>query len=221
MIRRGVMRPCAILWDNDGVLVDTEVVYFEATRAVLAAAGYTLAERDFVEMSLRLGRSAFELVSDRFTPEDIEEMRLRRNRDYHDAVTRGVRVNPGVRECLEALRSHVRMGIVTGSRRDHFEAMHRTSGLMPYFEFALTHDEYERSKPHPEPYLTAVERYGLDPRSCVVVEDSERGVRSAVAAGLRCIAIPNALTRNGEFSLATLVLDDVSALPAALRAFQR
>jgi HAD superfamily hydrolase (TIGR01509 family) len=131
-------------------------------------------------------------------------------------VTRGVRVNPGVRECLEALRDQMRMGIVTGSRRDHFEAMHRTSGLMPYFEFALTHDEYERSKPHPEPYLTAVERYGLDPRSCVVVEDSERGVRSAAAAGLRCIAIPNALTRNGDFSVATLVLDDVSALPAAL-----
>jgi HAD superfamily hydrolase (TIGR01509 family) len=207
----------AILWDNDGVLVDTEVVYFEATRAVLAAAGYELSEGDFVEMSLRRGRSAFELVGDRFAPAAIEAMRLQRNRDYHEAVARGVRVNPGVRECLQALCAHMRMGIVTGSRRDHFEAMHRTSGLMPYFEFTLTHDEYERSKPHPEPYLTAVERYDLDPGSCVVIEDSERGVRSAVAAGLRCIAVPNALTRDGDFSEATLVLADVGALPEILR----
>lgn len=210
------MQFSAILWDNDGVLVDTEVLYYEATRRIFASAGCELPREAFIDASLRRGVSAFELIAGRFTPAEIEELRQRRNRLYHEIVGRGVRVNPGVRECLDLLRPRLRMGVVTGSRRDHFEAMHRTSGLLPYFEFALTHDEYQRSKPHPEPYLTAIERYRLDRRSTVVVEDSERGVRSAVAAGLCCIAVPNELTREGDFSAAAAILDSVAQLPGAL-----
>lgn len=210
------MKASALLWDNDGVLVDTEILYFEATRDIFASVGHELTQAAFVDASLRRGVSAFEAIADRFTAAEIEGLRERRNRAYHETVARGVRVNPGVRECLEIFRTRLRMGVVTGSRRDHFEVMHRTSGLLPYFEFVLTHDEYQRSKPHPEPYLMAVEHYGLDPRGCVVVEDSERGVQSAAAAGLCCIAVPNELTRGGDFSAAAAILDSVIQLPAAL-----
>lgn len=210
------MQASVILWDNDGVLVDTEILYFEATRDIFASVGHELTRDAFVDASLRRGVSAFEAIAGRFTAAEIEDLRERRNRAYHETVARGVRVNPGVRECLETLRTCLRMGVVTGSRRDHFEAMHRTSGLLPYFDFVLTHDEYQRSKPHPEPYLMAVERYGLDPRACVVVEDSERGVASAAAAGLCCIAVPNELTRGGDFSTAAAILDSAAQLPQAL-----
>lgn len=210
------MRTTAILWDNDGVLVDTEVLYFEATRSILAEVDFELTQELFVEMSLRRGRSVFELLSRELAAEAIEDMRQRRNRLYNETVGRGVRVNAGVRESLALLRPQARMGIVTGSSRDHFEAMHRTTDLLDYFEFHLTHDEYTHSKPHPEPYLTALERFGLDPGASVVIEDSERGLQSAVAAGLRCIVIPNDLTRDGDFSAATAILADAASLPAAL-----
>lgn len=210
------MRPAAILWDNDGVLVDTEIVYFEVTRGVLAEVEFELEQEVFVDYSLRRGRSVFELLAERMSSADVEALRQRRNQRYTETIARGVRINAGVRECLDRLKPLMRMGIVTGSSRLHFETMHRSTDLMRYFEFCLTHDEYIRSKPHPEPYLTALERYDLDPRICVVIEDSERGVQSAIAAGLRCIAIPNELTREGNFAGAVAVLEGVHELSDTL-----
>jgi HAD superfamily hydrolase (TIGR01509 family) len=212
------MRPTAVLWDNDGVLVDTEVLFFEATRAILAEVEFEVTRELFVDLSMRQGRSVFERLTDRLEISAIEELRRRRNRLYNDTVARGVRINAGVQAALEHLQPQMRMGIVTGSSREHFETMHATTGLLRYFEFCLTHDEYTRSKPHPEPYLTAMERFGLDGGSTVVVEDSERGLQSAVAAGLRCIVIPNDLTRDGDFTAATAVLGDAGELPRVLEA---
>ncbi len=211
------MRPTAILWDNDGVLVDTEILFFEATRTILAEVEFELTRELFIDVSMRQGRSVFERLADRFEISAIEELRRRRNRLYNDTVARGVRINAGVNAALEQLQPQMRMGIVTGSSREHFETMHATTGLLRYFEFCLTHDEYTRSKPHPESYLTAMERFGLDGGSTVVIEDSERGLRSAVAAGLQCIVIPNELTRAGDFAAAAAVLNDAGELPEVLK----
>jgi carbonic anhydrase len=210
------MRPAAILWDNDGVLVDTERLYCEAARQVLETIGFALAPDTFARVSLAEGRSVFELVADRLAPDAIEALRAERNRRYAAMLAGGVRVCDGVRECLAALHGRVRMGIVTGSRRDHFEVMHQATALRPYFEFAVTHDDYTRSKPHPDAYRTALAHAGLDPAACVAVEDSARGVAAAAAAGLRCVAVPNALTRAGDFSAAWRVLASVRELPACL-----
>jgi HAD superfamily hydrolase (TIGR01509 family) len=210
------MQPTAVLWDNDGVLVDTEILFFEATRAILSEVAFALTREIFVDLSMCQGRSVFELLADRFDGAAIEELRRRRNRLYNDTVARGVRINAGVQAALEQLQPQMRMGIVTGSSRDHFDTMHATTGLLRYFEFYLTHDEYSRSKPHPEPYLTALERFELDARTSIVIEDSERGLQSAVAAGLQCIVIPNDLTRGGDFSAAAAVLADAGELPEVL-----
>jgi HAD superfamily hydrolase (TIGR01509 family) len=211
------MQPSAILWDNDGVLVDTEVLFFEATRSMFAEIELELTREIFVDLSMRQGRSVFELLAGRFDAAAIEQLRWRRNRLYNDVVARGVRVNDGIRAALDRLRPHARMGIVTGSSREHFETMHGKTGLLHYFDFYLTHDEYSRSKPHPEPYLKALERFGLDERSSIVIEDSERGLQSAVAAGLRCIIIPNELTLGGDFSAAVAVLGNAGELAESLK----
>jgi HAD superfamily hydrolase (TIGR01509 family) len=210
------MLPAAILWDNDGVLVDTEGLYFEASRRVLETIAFPLTPAAFARVSLGEGRSVFELVADRLGPDEIEALRAQRNRLYSRMLENGVRVCDGVRECLAALHGRVRMGIVTGSRRDHFETMHRATGLRPYFEFAVTHDEYARSKPHPDAYRAALARLQLEPAQCLAVEDSARGVAAAVAAGMRCIAVPHHLSREGDFSGAWRVLDSVRALQSCL-----
>jgi beta-phosphoglucomutase-like phosphatase (HAD superfamily) len=100
--------------------------------------------------------------------------------------------------------------------REHFEAMHRNSGLTGFFEFVLTREDYQKSKPDPEPYLMALGRLRLPAHECVVVEDSERGLAAASAAGLRCIVIPSSLTRGGKFNGAAAILDNVFPLPSTL-----
>ena len=101
------------------------------------------------------------------------------------------------------------MGIVTGSLRDHFDIVHAQTNLLPFFDFVLAREDYREAKPHPDAYLTAMRLHGLQPDDCVVVEDSERGCVAAAAAGLRVLAVPNALSKYGDFSSAYKILNSV------------
>lgn len=108
------------------------------------------------------------------------------------------------------------MAIVTASGRDHFEVIHESLGLLDYFDFVLADGDYERHKPEPDPYLAAAERLGIDPGECLVVEDSERGLQSAVAAGMRCLVVPSGFSRGGNFESAHRVLTSASDVPSVL-----
>src|SRR5207247_1465360 len=108
------------------------------------------------------------------------------------------------------------MGIVTSSRRDHFDLIHEKSNLLGYFDFVLTAEDFRRVKPHPDPYLMAIERSGVPADECIAIEDSERGLEAATLAGIRCIVVPTPLTRGAAFAGAHRVLDSVADVPAAL-----
>jgi beta-phosphoglucomutase-like phosphatase (HAD superfamily) len=99
-----------------------------------------------------------------------------------------------------------------------FARAHARSGLLSYFELVLTREAYGQSKPHPEPYLTAVARLGVDPAACLVIEDSERGLIAAKAAGLACWVVPSPLTAAGCFDDADAVLLDLAAVATRLTA---
>lgn len=199
-----------ILWDNDGLLVDTEQLYFSATRDVLSELGVELTLDMFIQISLTHGQSAFDLAAEQgVSHETIVKLREKRNRRYADLLKEGVPILDGVKEALSQLLGKVAMGVVTGSRREHFEIIHQTSGILPYFDLVLTREDYRRSKPDPDPYLTAIKTYGIEREHCLVVEDSERGLLAARAAGIRCIVVPNPLTKKGDFSGAYRVFQTI------------
>ncbi len=198
----------AILWDNDGVLVDTEGLYFQAGHEVLATQSVELTHKDFAEQSLKKGLSVFDFLPVQ-DAELIERLRLKRNARYSALLANGVQVVDGVVETLQTFYGRVQMGIVTGSRRDHFDIVHTQTNLLPFFDFVLAREDYEEAKPHPDAYLTAMRLHGLQPDDCVVVEDSERGCIAAAAAGLRVLAVPNALSKYGDFSSAYKILNSV------------
>jgi len=207
----------AIFWDNDGVLVDTEKLYFQATRELLQRAGVTLTEALFRRISLQEGRSAFDLALEKgVSQQQIDRLHEERNRRYTELVEEGVRILDGVEETLAKLSGRVLQAIVTSSRRAHFDAIHAGTGLRSHFDFILTREDYLLSKPDPEPYRLAVTRSGFRPEECLVVEDSERGLRAAFAAGIRCIVVPNDLTRGGEFAGAWRVLQSCREIPGEI-----
>jgi HAD superfamily hydrolase (TIGR01509 family) len=200
----------AIFWDNDGVLVDTEYVYFEATRDVLASVGIQLSEELYKDLFLVQGRGAWHLARERgISANEIARLRQERNDLYGTWLAKEPRLVEGITDVLDALHGRFRMGVVTSSRRDHFDVIHRQTGLLKYFDFVLTADDLRRVKPDPEPYLRAVERSGVDRDACVAIEDSERGLESARRAGVRCIVVPTALTRGTAFAAADRVLDGI------------
>ena len=208
----------AIFWDNDGVLVDTERLYFRATQETLEAAGLVLDHDQYVEFFLRQGRGAWHLLEERGTgAAEIERWRRRRNDLYSELLEREACAIDGVAGTLELLHGRYVMGIVTSSRKDHFDIIHAKCNLLQYFDFVLTAADFERVKPHPDPYLLAIERSGATPEECIAIEDSERGLQAATAAGIACIVIPTTLTAGGNFASAARIVDRVEDVPAALR----
>ena len=105
------------------------------------------------------------------------------------------------------------MAVVTSSHPENLESMHSDHELEGFFETVVAAGATPRFKPHPDPYLLAAERLSVSPDRCLVVEDSERGLQAAVAAGMRCAVIPNELTRVGDFSTASFVLESVREIP--------
>jgi HAD superfamily hydrolase (TIGR01509 family) len=207
----------ALLWDHDGVLVDTEGLYFQATRETLAGVGVVLSEPLYCQLFLNEGRGAWHLVREQGATEaQVDLLRTARNARYTELVTRGDVLVPGVVPLLRRLGQRFRMAIVTSSQRDHFDAIHRDTELPALFEHVLTCEDYAATKPDPEPYLRAVERLGVASADCLVIEDSRRGLLAAHAAGLRCWAIPSALTANSSFAEAERTFGSLAALGEAL-----
>lgn len=207
----------AILWDNDGVLVDTERWYFQATREAFAAVGIDLTPELYFEYFLSRSHGTSTFASAQGLSEaDIAAMSASRNERYLQMLEQESITMDGVRETLAVLRPHFKMGIVTSSRRQHFEAIHRRTGLLAFFDFAITHEDYARSKPAPDPYLAAIERSGVPAGRCLAIEDAPRGLIAARAAALDCWVIPTELTRRAPFSDATRILDSITDVSALL-----
>ena len=199
------------------MLVDTEHLYFRANREALASVGVDLDEAAYVEHLLRQGTGVWHLAEARgLTEGDIDGLRAARDRCYYELVGAADVVIPGAPDIVQALAARYRLAIVTSSEPEPFARTHARTGLLPHFELVLMKGDYERTKPHPDPYLRAVERLRLAPERCLVIEDSERGLRAAKAAGLACWVIPSALTAGGRFDAADAVLDDLAAAAARL-----
>lgn len=192
-----------ILFDNDGVLVDTEKWYFAANVEILKTMGIDLDETRYRDIMIN-GQSAFVLAEEAgFERALIEAARDRRNELYqHYIRTEDIAIE-GVKEVLASLARNYRMGIVTSARREDFELIHGKRDLTDHMEFVLCSGEYPRSKPHPDPYLKGLERLGGKKHETIIVEDSGRGLRSAVNAGIECIIVHNHFTATHDFSDAT------------------
>lgn len=203
-----------ILWDSDGVLVDTEHLFYEANRRLLLMHGVDLTPRQFLDWFLRDNCGAWHLLLEKaYAPEQIPLLREERNQIQENLLkqTQTFAI-PGMLPLLARLAARLKMGIVTSATPEHFEIIHRDLGFLQHVEFALTDGSYARSKPAPDPYLLGLERIGLAAEECLVVEDSPRGLEAALAAGLRCIVVRSALSLDYPFPGAYRVVDDVPQL---------
>lgn len=209
----------AILWDHDGVLVDTERFYFQATREVLARIGITLTADQYRQFLLIESRGAWHLAEEHgVTGEALAALQAERNARYLDLIAANNVIIPGAFELLAAFKPRARMAIVTSCRRAHFEAIHRTTGIKDLVEFVLAREDYGESKPDPEPYLAAVARLGVAIEDCVVIEDSQRGLIAAQRAGLRCWIVESEMTAGLSFDGAERHFANLAGVREALDA---
>jgi HAD superfamily hydrolase (TIGR01509 family) len=201
-----------VLFDHDGVLVDTEFWYFRAGERALADIGFTLdAEQYLRDMNQGAGTWSQARAA------GVDERAIDRQRASRDAYyqeylrTEAIEID-GVVETLAELSRHVRMAIVTTSKRADFEIIHAARQIRQFMEFVLVREDYTLAKPHPEPYLTGLRRFGAARAETLVVEDSLRGLNSAVAAGIDCAVVHNEFTRSHDFSQAAFRIESLAEL---------
>ena len=207
-----------ILWDHDGVLVDTERWFFVATRDVLSGVDIDLSQETYLEYMTR-GQSCWDLCRDRgLSDEEVSRHRGLRDSIYQEHLrTQEIEVD-GVTEVLSTLSMSFEMAVVTTARREDFQLIHQSRDLLGFFRFVLTIEDYRRPKPHPDPYLAGLERFGARPDQTVAIEDSARGLGSTLAAGLDCIVVRTPFTASQDFSGAWRVVDSIRQVPGIVSA---
>ena len=206
-----------ILFDHDGVLVDTEPWYYLAGKRALASLGIDL-HLDAYLVNMANGVSTWEAARVSGIPEaEINRGRELRNQYYQEyLMTEDIEIE-GVLQTLGELADTYRMGIVTTSKPADFALIHDRRSILDHMEFHLTKGDYERSKPHPDPYLAGLQRFGATADETVVIEDSARGLKSAIAAGIDCIVVANEFTAAHDLSKATAKVATFRELPSTIK----
>ncbi len=206
-----------LLFDHDGVLVDTEFWFYRAGERALADIGFTL-DRDQYLRDMTQGMTTWAQAR----AAGVDEQTISRQREIRDVYyqeylrTEDIEIE-GVLQTLAELADTYRMAIVTTSKRADFALIHEERSILAYMDFHLDREDYERAKPHPEPYLRGLERFGATAAETVVIEDSARGLESAIAAGIDCIVVANEFTASHDLSKATAKVASFRELPSAIR----
>jgi HAD superfamily hydrolase (TIGR01509 family) len=207
------VKAAALILDFDGLILDTESPIFEEWRATFRARGHDLG-LDVWQHALGT-HGAYdpcthlaELTGETFDHESLRQEVRARNMVRCEALS----LLPGVAERVrEARASGLKTAVASSSSSAWVEGWLERHGIRALFDTVCARDHVERVKPAPDLFLLAAARLGVAPEGCVVFEDSPNGIRAARAAGMRCVAIPNDVTRSLPMAGADLVLPSLGA----------
>jgi HAD superfamily hydrolase (TIGR01509 family) len=211
----GRHRVAAVVFDLDGVLIDSESVWGEVRHRFTEETGgrwHSGALRDMMGMSsVEWSRYMRDQLAVPLPPEEISSQVSDRVANlYRERVP----LLPGAVEAVRALAEHWPLAVASSANRPLIDLVIDLAGLADAFQATVSSEEVERGKPAPDVYLEAARRLEVDPGSCAAVEDSTNGVRSAHAAGMAVIAVPNRdfPPEQDSVALASVVLDSVAQL---------
>ena len=207
----------AVVFDLDGVLLDTEQVWDSVREQLARERGgrwHGRAQADMMGMSsLEWSRYMHEQLALADPPEEISAEVVRRMlARYRERLP----LVDGARAAVERLAARWPLGLASSSNRELIDEALAAGDLAPFFRVTLSSEEVERGKPAPDVYLEAARLLGVDPAAAAAIEDSRSGIRSAAEAGMRVVAIPNRLFPPDPETLAraAVVLDSLDALTA-------
>jgi beta-phosphoglucomutase len=216
----------AVIFDFDGVLVNTEPLHFRAMHDALVPEGITITTEEYEGQYLAYDdrtalRLALEIHSKPSRPADVDRICLRKAEEF-DRLINGVPFFDGARELIADLSRVVPLAIASGALRIEIERILGAGGLLESFTAIVGADDVRQGKPHPEPYLTALGRLrsrgrDLSPADCLVIEDSMAGIASGLAAGMRVVAVSHTYpaTKLSAAHAVVPALRDVSAASLA------
>jgi HAD superfamily hydrolase (TIGR01509 family) len=214
----------AVVFDMDGLLVDTETVIFRAMQDVAGGIGGELPFATFQRMVGLQDAASNQILLDHFGEGfDLPAWTLAVRAHAHEQMAAGVALKAGVQEIVEFLdRAGIPRAIATSSSLAAVQRNLTPHGLVDRFQALITKDVQTRGKPHPEPFLKAAEALGVAPADCLALEDSHNGVRAASAAGMMTIMVPDMLDPTEEMRTLTVrIARDLHEVRELLEAQQK
>lgn len=213
----------AIIWDMDGVLVDSENIHpvvesetakffgmdFSPEKVRELYLGVQL-ETEFNDMIKRSGKSNI----------TYEQMRKVRDEILKKHLKQGIESVPFAKEVIGSLSPKFKMALVSSGERFWGEDALDKLKLLEYFSVVIFGEDVQNHKPNPEPFLKASESLGVEPSEIIVVEDSESGFKGAKAAGMKLIARKSEHNKEKDFSFADFVIGDLREIPEILRGLE-
>jgi HAD superfamily hydrolase (TIGR01509 family) len=182
----------AIIFDLDGVLLDSEQRWNEAKEALVREAGGTWREEaPRVMMGMSSPEWSAYLRDDLGVQRDLDAINDDVVHRMHESYEDGLPLLPGALDAVRALAAERPLGLASSSNREIIDVFLERSGVGRLFGATVSSEEVARGKPAPDVYLETARRLGVDPLACVAVEDSANGLRAAHAAGMPVIAVPN------------------------------
>lgn len=184
--------PAAVLFDMDGLMIDSESAVMECWREAAAVHAIVLDE-DLLHAMVGLHEKlCYRLLCERMPEAQVLALAHTTDQLYHAKVASGLPLKPGILNLLEWLSAlGIPKAVATSTRRDRAALKLQQSGLIKHFSVVVTGSDIEHPKPAPDIYLLAAKQLGVDPCDCLVLEDSEPGVRAALAAGMTPIQVPD------------------------------
>ena len=205
----------AVVFDLDGVILDTEQLWDEVREGLARERGgrwSDAAQADMMGMSSpEWSRYMHEVVGLAEPPEEINREVVSRMLDRY---AQRLPLIDGAVEAVERIAARWPLGLASSSNRELIDRALQVSGLARHFRATVSSEEVPRGKPAPDVYLEAARRLDTDPSSCAAIEDSANGIRSADAAGMRVVAIPNSAfpPPADALALAAIVLQSIADL---------
>ena len=192
----------AVIFDMDGVLLNSEPLHYEAVRQALAEQGVDFPYDDYARYLGTTLTSTWDELCERYPiTMTLAEFEARYNADVLKQYQAGAPLIRGARELVEQLReADVPIAVASSSHRMWVEAALTGAGLRQYFEQTTAGDEVSMGKPSPEIYLKAAEKLGFDPAACIAIEDAPAGVASANAAGMKVVLVRSELTNDMDLT---------------------
>lgn len=205
-----------LIFDLDGLLADTERLHCRAYQDALMRYGFTLTEDDYSEHWILKGGSIGAFIAARSLKLDPELVRATKAELYADLVIRTAEPMPGAISVLSRMAGWKKLALATSSYEDAAYTVLTALHMEGYFSCIATRSSAPRVKPFPDLFLYVARTLGEAPEHCLVLEDSEKGVIAAHAAGMKCIAVPNVLTCGHDFRKATVVVQSLGEVTRAL-----
>jgi HAD superfamily hydrolase (TIGR01509 family) len=211
----------AVVFDMDGVLFDTETLYEKAALAAAREVGIDMTSEFFRSTIGSPWPVIRGQLLEHYGPDlAVDELSAASRRIFHALTEEQWLLKPGVVEMLDLLDElKLPRAVATSSMRATVERHLQRHDLVSRFHGIVAHGEYERHKPHPDPFLKAAEVLGIAPHLCLAIEDSHHGVRSAAAAGMMTVMVPDLLPATDEIcALCLHVAQDLHEVGRLVRA---